>query len=334
MHITITASLASAILAIIPSVSGHCAFIGAVGDHANSPNGKGLGVVDSTPRNGVDQLPFQRDTSVFASPLVPWTQPKCWSDACCKKGKYACYNKKYYTPVGRKYIPQGCGATLYNVNHWESQYHPAAWKKAAPYNARKNVWWYQQPLNPAWNNDIAYGINEIVGAKRLPVATAGGYLKITVHQVNSDGAGPFKCRIDEGASGNFDSKWLKVTTNVPGDKNSLNGYSEKQWPLVVQLPADMNCRGGYSGQKNICIVRCENSAVNGPFGGCIPFQQYTAPYQGYKPTPPSYNNNAGYKPAPNNYVDNSEYNNKGGNTDYSGGQYKRGFNETEVVMRV
>ena len=44
------------------------------------------------------------------------------------------------------------------------------------------------------------------------------------------------------------------------------------FPLVAAIPAGQNCTGTVAGQDNVCLVRCENDARAGPFGGVIPVQ--------------------------------------------------------------
>lgn len=38
------------------------------------------------------------------------------------------------------------------------------------------------------------------------------------------------------------------------------------------MPADQTCTGSVAGQDNVCLVRCENTANAGPFGGVVPVQ--------------------------------------------------------------
>lgn len=54
----------------------------------------------------------------------------------------------------------------------------------------------------------------------LPQVTPGGELQMTLHQVNSDGGGPYECMINADGTG---TAWqqIAVTTNVPG-RNSRN----------------------------------------------------------------------------------------------------------------
>ncbi|KAF3080399.1 hypothetical protein TWF569_007438 [Orbilia oligospora] len=66
-------------------------------------------------------------------------------------------------------------------------------------------------------------------------------------------------------------------------KHSTNNYgSLKNQQLRVKLPDNMSCGGSYGGRNNICMIRCQNSAPNGPFGGCVPIQEVQPP-----PAPPA-----------------------------------------------
>ncbi|KAF3932972.1 hypothetical protein ABW20_dc0103442 [Dactylellina cionopaga] len=335
MQFGITAAAAIAILAFNPVVSGHCVIVDAYGDRQGSPRCMALGANPSIPRTGTDQPVFQEDTPVFASPAVPWTKPKCQgyqpgkSANCCKDSN--CWPKVYYNWIGRSRVPTGCGVTLGRVKNWARQAHPVQYAQPWNKNTFKNVYYYQQPVDGSTWVDIPGEISQRINSNSLPVATAGGYLQLTLHQINSDGAGPFTCKVDELANGQQWSRQLTVSTNVPGNAYSINQYSLKKWPIVVQIPADINCQGTIGGQSKICVVRCENNAQNGPFGGCIPFQQWTPPPQQPAPpapAPPVYNNNAGYTPVANNYQDGSEWTDAGNKYD------KREINMTLVEREV
>lgn len=122
----------------------------------------------------------------------------------------------------------------------------------------------------------------------LPQVTAGGQVRrphsirnftahtpqimMTVHQVNSDGAGPYKCMIDATGAG---TNWqpITVTQNLPGNDRGRNRDTQMQdQPLTASIPAGMTCTGTVAGQSNVCMVRCQNPARAGPFGGCVPVQ--------------------------------------------------------------
>ncbi|KAF3113979.1 hypothetical protein TWF569_010290 [Orbilia oligospora] len=42
--------------------------------------------------------------------------------------------------------------------------------------------------------------------------------------------------------------------------------------MRVGIPKNIKCLARYGTYNNICLMRCENQAHNGPFGACIPFQ--------------------------------------------------------------
>lgn len=42
--------------------------------------------------------------------------------------------------------------------------------------------------------------------------------------------------------------------------------------MVAQIPANQECTGSVAGQENVCMVRCQNDAGAGPFGGVVPVQ--------------------------------------------------------------
>ncbi|KAK6330546.1 hypothetical protein TWF718_002746 [Orbilia javanica] len=66
--------------------------------------------------------------------------------------------------------------------------------------------------------------------------------------------------------------------NCGGDKHSNRAHHPAPCSFTVILPTDMKCTGDYGPDiKNICIIRCQNQALNGPFGGCIAIQQVGLP---------------------------------------------------------
>ncbi|RPA74093.1 hypothetical protein BJ508DRAFT_333395 [Ascobolus immersus RN42] len=124
--------------------------------------------------------------------------------------------------------------------------------------------------------DMAAATAEVVGnTGGLPQVTAGGQLSMTLHQINADGAGPYRCTLDQTGTGqNFQN--VEVATNVPGFLGLSLGNSATDLPLVVTMPAGLACTGSMGGMENICMVRCQNQALAGPFGGCVPVQQVDA----------------------------------------------------------
>lgn len=66
---------------------------------------------------------------------------------------------------------------------------------------------------------------------------------------------------------------LEVIKNVPG-LAGLSVAQVKDIPLTVRIPDNApNCTGGSNGAT--CIIRCRNTAIAGPFGGCVPMMMET-----------------------------------------------------------
>ncbi|KAG4266807.1 hypothetical protein FPRO04_13102 [Fusarium proliferatum] len=124
------------------------------------------------------------------------------------------------------------------------------------------------------DNQIEQGTLDIMEetGSQLPQVNPGGSLEMTVHQVNSDGAGPYTCMINADGTG---TSWdnIQVTTNVEGNERGRNRDGEMgDFPLVASIPAGQSCTGSVAGEENVCLVRCQNPARAGPFGGVIPVQ--------------------------------------------------------------
>lgn len=66
-------------------------------------------------------------------------------------------------------------------------------------------------------NDVEAGTKAVLAASGgiLPQISAGGELRMTLHQINANGAGPYTCLIDSTGTG---TQWqqIQVTKNVPG----------------------------------------------------------------------------------------------------------------------
>ncbi|KAL2127681.1 hypothetical protein VTI74DRAFT_10319 [Chaetomium olivicolor] len=105
----------------------------------------------------------------------------------------------------------------------------------------------------------------------LPQVTAGGELQMTLHQVNADGGGPYTCMINADGTAQTWNK-IQVTQNVPGRNSRNPGGAATDFPLTAAIPADQTCTGTVAGQNNVCLVRCQNAARAGPFGGVVPVQ--------------------------------------------------------------
>ncbi|POS84431.1 hypothetical protein EPUL_005862, partial [Erysiphe pulchra] len=120
------------------------------------------------------------------------------------------------------------------------------------------------PNEPA--KQMAKVVSESSG---MPMISAGGMVMMTLHQVNGDGAGPYNCMIDSTGTGTGGWTKMEVVTNVPG-KNSRSQAKATDFPLTAKVAADQQCTGSMAGMSNICMVRCNNAANAGPFGGCVP----------------------------------------------------------------
>ncbi|KAL2211639.1 hypothetical protein CC79DRAFT_1267279, partial [Sarocladium strictum] len=128
------------------------------------------------------------------------------------------------------------------------------------------------------DNNIEQGTTDIMEetGDALPQVTQGGSIEMTVHQVNSDGAGPYTCMINsDGTATSWDN--IQVTTNVEGSERGRNRDGEMgDFPLIASIPADQTCTGTVAGEDNVCLVRCQNPARAGPFGGIVPVQMVQA----------------------------------------------------------
>ncbi|KAK6520269.1 hypothetical protein TWF506_000547 [Arthrobotrys conoides] len=146
----------------------------------------------------------------------------------------------------------------------------------------KNDWYYMtkyvsnKPFIP-----IASEVQKMVDSNALPQVTKGGHLIMKIHQINADGAGAYRCFIDFGGAASYWHAELAVQWQVQftGDRSTNAQGNLKNQQLRVKLPDNMSCGGSYGGRNNICMIRCQNSAPNGPFGGCVPVQEVQPPQQ-------------------------------------------------------
>ncbi|KAI1135921.1 hypothetical protein F5Y05DRAFT_415516 [Hypoxylon sp. FL0543] len=120
------------------------------------------------------------------------------------------------------------------------------------------------------NIDIGENTENALAAGAVTQVKAGTQLKVTIHQVNADGAGPYSCDLVEAGNNGIITQNLTVENNVPG----VNGFSQaktQDFEVTVNMPDSFACTGSSAG--NVCTVRCRNNAAAGPFGGCFPVQQ-------------------------------------------------------------
>jgi hypothetical protein len=122
----------------------------------------------------------------------------------------------------------------------------------------------------AGNIDIGEETENELAAGRIASVSAGSTMQVTIHQVNADGAGPYECDFDDTSNSKAKYVALKVANNIPG-ANGLSQAKEQDFTISVQMPKDLNCIGASTG--DICTVRCRNTALAGPFGGCFAVRQ-------------------------------------------------------------
>ncbi|KAF3915764.1 hypothetical protein ABW20_dc0105828 [Dactylellina cionopaga] len=306
------------IISLIPSISGHCLFTSAAGDRSETVNDgkwtRALGWRPEPDRKSGYQFSGQWDIPIFATTAVPWAEPICTNTQCCQKKN--CWSSGYYTNPGRSYNPSGCGITLHHlVQYWEVgggkaahyydiQQQPDYSKETQAQNWDRNVRFYQQPVpSGAWV-DPFWETWQFAQKGWITQASAGGYVRMNMHMVNDDGAGPFRCKIDMtakadrgGNEADWDG-WLEVNqTAVLQEDPSVVAtrgrgvvaiHQPADYIMYANLPKNLDCKGSTLDGKitDLCMIRCENPASNGPFGGCIFFQQYRPPKkESYKPKP-------------------------------------------------
>ncbi|KAH7376855.1 hypothetical protein B0T11DRAFT_347096 [Plectosphaerella cucumerina] len=123
------------------------------------------------------------------------------------------------------------------------------------------------------DNNVEAGTTAIMTemGDQLPQITPGGSVDMTLHQVNGDGGGPYTCMINSDGTA---ATWTDITvTTTPPGRNSRNRDGEQSdFPLVAAIPQNQQCTGTVAGQENVCMVRCQNDANAGPFGGVVPVQ--------------------------------------------------------------
>ncbi|KAJ6261663.1 hypothetical protein Dda_2461 [Drechslerella dactyloides] len=111
-------------------------------------------------------------------------------------------------------------------------------------------------------------------ANGMPTCSDTGVITMTYHQINGDGAGPLVAKIDAFSGGISPEAFVvaKMIKNVPGTGgNSKNTMTD--FDIAVQMPEGMVCGATVAGVSGVCIVRVNNAAAAGPFGGAAAFIQ-------------------------------------------------------------
>ncbi|KAF3308714.1 hypothetical protein TWF173_000780 [Orbilia oligospora] len=316
VNFQISAASAVAILASVSQVSAHVRFLQSWGSHNHKVGGGALGHLYyyAAKNHGPNQWPGQWDVIAFSTPVVPawWPSPHA--------GK------------PRQWMSQGCGASLQTVYDYAYSVSPglAAPPSLLPADKWGELWKhrnYHVFMAPVHGNayiQTKQAVLKEITEGRMALATPGGWVEIATYQVNDDGAGPFRCRIDETGTGQHFTDWVYPVRQPPGEhgKASIGPWWNNQQSIIrVNLPAGIKCAGQYSkGFQNVCMLRCENYAPNGPFGACVPFQ-VMYPQEAPKPAPVPVKvepkvepeppkGNPGYDVGQSNYKENSYYKNK------------------------
>ncbi|KAK6360532.1 hypothetical protein TWF730_006673 [Orbilia blumenaviensis] len=277
-------AVAFAVLATISEldrVSAHVRFVEAFGDYS-LVRGIKLGHWEAlaVKNHGAHQDPGQYDVTVFSDPAVP---------ACCKSP---------WVKRKRFWLEQGCGTSLKNIFDFyartgqrsgNAEISPAAYmhkNKISHLRQHRNWHFFMGIIPPGAFVQTNAETLAFANRRQIAQATPGGWIQITTFQVNADGAGPFRCRLDESGTGQRfglsddpnKGGWL-IIDQQPGPgagkekwKSVWPSGNNKRHTLRVRIPGDVKCKAQFGNVKNVCQLRCENFATNGPFGGCVPFQ--------------------------------------------------------------
>ncbi|KAK6352575.1 hypothetical protein TWF730_009399 [Orbilia blumenaviensis] len=273
MHL-ITSTSVVTLLSCVSSIYGHATIADAYGNVNQGIRGRGLGTSWSFNKGpyGTDLHPWQSEVSVFANTVIP----------CCHKP--------------RVYQAQGCGLSLGLV--WRHEIKPSAWLMLHGWHSLtiQNVFQAQR----SYSLDVPGETSKFVASNAIPQISAGGWLRMRIHQVNADGAGPYKCKIDPTGTGRSFGSWLTLKENVPGNTWSINAgtvHKPNLWITAV-IPTTLKCTGVSGSRRNMCLMRCENTAKNGPFGGCVAVQQIITEAPKPKPLPKPVATPVPVKPVP------------------------------------
>ncbi|KAF3912606.1 hypothetical protein AA313_de0204992 [Arthrobotrys entomopaga] len=283
-------SIAFSVAVLISSASPHCLITKSFGNGDPKIMGYGLGLLENTDRSKDGRVTGQRDCTVFSNPTMTPNgsgkkDPQCkkcpagYDTACAGcKGVKNCKKCPLYDtncPLCRKRNLDGCGATYYTSG---SKY----------YIIDRPDLKGTDPNYPLYNSgkiNTQTWIEWMIEKNKVPQVTAGGWLWINMFQQTTDGAGPYTCRLDQTGQAN---KWENLT--VPVETVGVQGANPCQnlnWEWPLQMPDDLQCTGKYGDMDKVCIVRCQDDAPNGPFGGCVAFQQVEKGLQ-TQMTPPAF----------------------------------------------
>ncbi|KAJ6264592.1 hypothetical protein Dda_0741 [Drechslerella dactyloides] len=270
-------SIALTVAALTPLAFSHCLITKSYGNANPKIMGYGIGLLEGTDRSRDSRTTGQRDCTIFSNPAMApngfgsKVDPKCTKcpagfDTECAGCKGVTNCKKcplydYNCPACRKRNLDGCSRTYYTA---ASKY----------YIIDRPDLKGSDPANPLFNSgriNTETWIEWMIEHKKVPQVTKNGWLWINMFQQTTDGAGPYTCRLDQtGMATNWENLTVPVETVGVQGANPCNNI-DWEWPL--QMPEDLKCTGKYGDMDRVCIVRCQDDAPNGPFGGCVAFQQ-------------------------------------------------------------
>ncbi|XDG08624.1 hypothetical protein ABKA04_008239 [Annulohypoxylon sp. FPYF3050] len=112
------------------------------------------------------------------------------------------------------------------------------------------------------NIDIGENTENALAAKAVTQVKSGTQLKVTIHQVNADGAGPYACDLVEAGNNGLITQNLTVENNVPG----VNGFSQaktQDFDILVNMPDNFTCTGcGCFPVQQVDVTPSQNTPAN------------------------------------------------------------------------
>ncbi|CEJ87440.1 hypothetical protein VHEMI04417 [[Torrubiella] hemipterigena] len=255
----------------------------------------GLGVEPNNSRSGTTRAPFQMDATFFGS--GPGQQSEAAaagagdgntgdkaggnSGSGVKTKPRIVYNSRFMgraAPPANKQRPQHLNLQPHPPIHLT----PAQQKPVSPMDRKIDREAALAMVNPTGlgatlargNNSLEQSFPTIMaanGGQKLSQVYGGGELYVFMYQVNGDGAGPYQCYLSADATGD---KWspMEIVQNAPGLRGRNSDTKMSTHPLILTVPSGETCTGKVSGESGVCLVRCQNEAAGGPFGGVVPIQ--------------------------------------------------------------
>ncbi|KAK6499988.1 hypothetical protein TWF481_010345 [Arthrobotrys musiformis] len=235
----------------VPAISAHLVFRDVFGDYNSTIKGWSLGDRKGDPSAFTSPYGDREGAAVFSTPAFPTS-----------------------VDVERDPLVQGCGISLFWISNAELNFPPSAIRSSNDDQKEERYWRYKYPFADSIKNimlptgyngpfiPIAGEINTLIAGGSLPQATKGGSISFKSISLTGQSSGDFACSLSEGGDA---MQWNK-RLQVAGEPTSGS-------PVTIDLPKDLNCTGTVGGVEKICVLRCVDSAWDGPFGGCIAFRQ-------------------------------------------------------------